>query len=242
MTLLPHLKQIASALQYAHSQSILHGDIRPENILLGANNNISLRGFLLEPIMQNRGRLNYRGTEATEHDAMVYAAPEQIQGNIGPASDQYALGILIYKLLCGKAPFTGSSVEIAFQKIHAPAPSLRQKMPNLISPDVEQVVMKALEKEPERRFPDVQAFINALEQEQNQSPTNLASAAPVQATDVIARHPPVAPPVIPSTVPISFPGTVPTFQVPPPSFLVPTPQIPVSPTIAGYGHNASNST
>ncbi|HEX3641369.1 MAG TPA: serine/threonine-protein kinase, partial [Ktedonobacteraceae bacterium] len=143
MMILPHLKKIASALQYAHSQHILHGDIRPENILLCADNTILLRGFLLEAIMQNRGRLNYRGVETAEHDAMIYAAPEQIQGNIGSASDQYALGVLIYELLCGKAPFTGSSVEIAFQKMHAPAPSLRRKIPNLISLDVERVVMKA---------------------------------------------------------------------------------------------------
>src|SRR6266566_6392522 len=206
---LPHLKKIASALQYAHSRYMLHRDIRPENILLGANNTVLLRGFLLEAIVQNRGRLNYRGAEAVEREAVIYAAPEQIQGNAGSASDQYALGVLTYKLLCGKAPFTGSSVEIAFQKIHAPAPSLRRKMPDLISPGVEQVVMKALEKEPERRFPDVQAFIGALEQEQNQPPRNLGAAAPVQPAGLISP-PLVLPPVIPSPpAPGNFSSIVP---------------------------------
>ena len=179
--------------------------------------------------MQNSRRLNYRGAEAAEHDAMIYAAPEHIQGNSGPASDQYALGVLIYELLCGEVPFTGSSVEIAFQKMHAVAPSLRQKRPNLISPDVERVVMKALEKEPERRFPDVQAFISALEQEQNQSPRNLESVAPVQPTGVIAP-PPILPPVIPPTAPVGFPSTVPAFQAPPPAVtppaMVPPPATP----------------
>jgi eukaryotic-like serine/threonine-protein kinase len=230
MSLLPHLKQIASALQYAHSQNILHGDIRPENILLSANNPVLLRGFLLEAIKQNCGRLNYRGVEAVEHDAMIYAAPEQIQGHISSASDQYALGVLIYELLCGKAPFTGSSVEIAFQKIHAPASSLRQKEPNLVSPEVERVVMKALEKEPERRFPDVQAFINTLEQEQNQSPRNLESVAPMQPT-VIITPPPVSPPVMPPTAPIGFSAIAPASKVPPPSFLAEKPQTPDIPTI-----------
>lgn len=224
---LPHLKQIASALQYAHGQSILHGDLRPENLLLSANNEVSLRGFLLEAIVQNSRRLNYRGTEAVEHDAMIYAAPEQIQGNSGSASDQYALGILIYELLCGTAPFTGSSVEIAFQKMHAAAPSLRQKKPDLISPNVEQVVMKALEKEPGRRFPDVQAFINALEQEQSQSPRNLASTVSVQPTVIITPSP-VSPPVMPSTAPIGF---LPASQVPPPAFLAKKPQMHDIPTI-----------
>jgi eukaryotic-like serine/threonine-protein kinase len=233
MMLLPHLKQIASALQYVHSRYILHGDIRPENILLSADNKVLLRGFLLEAVMQNRGRLNDRGVEAAEHDAMIYAAPEQIQGNIGSASDQYALGVLVYEMLCGEAPFTGSSVEIAFQKMHAPAPSLRQKMPNLISPDVERVVMKALEREPEKRFPDVQAFIDALEQEQNQSPRNLASAAPVQLTDVVTPPLVTPPPVIPSIAPLGFSSAGPAFQVPPPSFPEKTPQMPVSPTFQG---------
>ncbi|HEY4034584.1 MAG TPA: protein kinase [Ktedonobacteraceae bacterium] len=226
ITVLPHLKMIASALQYAHSKHILHGDIRPENILLSKDNNILLRGFLFEAIMHNREHLNHRGAEAAEYDAMIYAAPEQIQGNISSTSDQYALGVLIYKLLCGKAPFTGSSVEIAFQKIHASAPSLRRKIPNLISPEVERVVMKALEKEPERRFPDVQTFINTLEQEQNQLSRNLAPSVPVQPVGVTSP-PLVSPSVIPSTVPMGFSGASPTFQAPPPSFLAATPQAPV---------------
>jgi Tol biopolymer transport system component len=92
--------------------------------------------------------------------------------------------------------------------------------------------MKALEKESERRFPDVQAFINALEQEQNQSPRNLESPAPVQPTGVIAP-PLISPPVIPSTAPIGFSSIVPAFQAPPPSFLATTPQAPVPPTIQG---------
>jgi serine/threonine protein kinase len=211
MVFLPHLKKIASALHYAHRQSIVHGDIRPENMLLSANNTPLLRGFLLEAIVQNRGQLNYRGAEAAEHEAMIYAAPEQIQGNAGFASDQYALGVFIYHLLCGQAPFIGSSVEIAFQKIYAAAPPLRQKMPDLISPGVEQVVMKALEKEPERRFPDIQAFIDALEQEQNQSLGNLIAAASVVPTGVIAPSP----------------------VSPQPAFLVATTQTPVPPTLQG---------
>jgi eukaryotic-like serine/threonine-protein kinase len=227
IALLPHIKKIASALYYAHSQHLLHGDIRPENILLSANDTILLRGFLLEAIMQNRERFSYRGAEAVEHDAIVYAAPEQIQGNGVFASDQYALGVLIYELLCGKAPFIGSSVEIAFQKKYASAPSLRQKMPDLISPGVERVVMKALEREPERRFSDVLAFINALAEEQDQLPVHLGAVAPVQPASVIA------PPLVAPPAPIGFSGPMPAFQLPPPGVLVPMPQTPVPPTFQG---------
>jgi WD40 repeat protein len=178
MVFLPYLKQIASALHYAHSQHIAHGDIRPENILLSGNNTILLRGFLLEAIVKNRARLRYPGVEAAEHEATLYAAPEQIQGNGGIASDQYALGVFIYQLLCGQAPFVGSPLEIAFQKIHAPAPALGQKMPNLISSGVERVVMKALEQEPAKRFADVLAFIDALGQEQDKPFHYLGAATP----------------------------------------------------------------
>lgn len=230
-TLLPHLKEIASALQYAHSRYIRHGDIRPENILLDANNTIVLRGFLLEAIMQNRRHLNYRGAEAVEREALIYAAPEQIQGNAGSTGDQYALGVLTYKMLCGKAPFSGSPVEIAFQKIHAPAPSLRRKIPDLISPDVEQVVMKALEREPERRFPDAQAFIDALEQVQNQSSRNLRAVAPVQPAGVIPP-PLVLSLVIPSPpAPSNFSRIVPAFPLPSPGFSVVEPPTPAPPAV-----------
>ncbi len=226
MPLLPHLKKIASALHYAHRQHIRHGDIRPENILLSADNTPMLRGFLLEAIMQNRGRLNYRGMEAAELDAMIYAAPEQIQGNAGFASDQYALGVLIYTLLCGEPPFRGSAVEIAFQKIHVPALSLGQKLPDSISPGVERVVMKALEQEPERRFPDVQAFIDALEQEGDPLPLQFQAAAPGQPMDSIT--PPAAePPARLATSPQA--PALPTFQSMAPMLITPSGDLPKEP-------------
>ncbi len=210
LVFLPYLKQIASALNAAHRRSLAHGDIRPENMLLSANNTILLRGFLLEAIIQNRGRLTYRGDEAAEQDAMLYAAPEQIQGNPGVASDQYALGVFVYQLLCGQPPFIGSPVEIAFQKIHAPAPSPGQKIAGALSPGVERVVMRALEREPGKRFPDVQAFIDALEQEYHQSLGSLGAAVPAPSLAVSA--PPAAAP---------------------PALLVATPQTPLLPPVQG---------
>ncbi len=230
--ILPHLKQIASALLYAHRQHRAHGDIRPENILLSANNMPLLRGFLIEAIMQNRTRLNYRGVEVAEHDAVIYAAPEQIQGDVGSASDQYALGVFVYQLLCGNAPFTGSAVEIAFQKIHALPPSLRENTPNPIPPGVERVVMRSLEQEPERRFPDVQAFIEALEEEHKRPSRQPGVVAPVQPIDIIAP-PPVSPPIVPSPIPAGFAGSLSPFQSPSPDVLARPPQAPVLPTIQG---------
>ncbi|HEU5370167.1 MAG TPA: protein kinase [Ktedonobacterales bacterium] len=225
LVFLPHLKQIASALHYAHRRSIAHGDIRPENMLLSANNTVLLRGFVLEAIIQNRGRLNYPGAASAEQEAMLYAAPEQIQGNPGFASDQYALGVFIYQLLCGQAPFIGSPVEIAFQKIHAPVPGLRQHMPDSVSPGVEHVVMKALEREPEKRFPDVQAFIDALEQEYQQSLGHLAA---VPARPIGRGMPPAASPpgVLGATPPAPLPSP---FQDVAPVQMLPTDDLPEEP-------------
>ncbi len=161
---LPHLKQIAAALQYAHNQQVLHGDIQPENVLLDGNNNVLLWGFTFEAVMQNLEHLNYQ-LAGMMPEAVAYTAPEQIRGKAEPASDQYSLAILIYELLCGALPFTGSSIEVAHQQMHALPPSLRQRVPT-ISERVEGAIMKALAKEHGQRFSDIQTFINTLEQEQ----------------------------------------------------------------------------
>src|SRR6266852_1951612 len=90
-------------------------------------------------------------------------APEQIQGRPRPASDQYALGIVVYEWLCGSRPFQGSFTEIATQQVLTPPPPLYEKLPG-ISPAIEQVVMRALAKNPHQRFASVQEFASAFVQ------------------------------------------------------------------------------
>src|SRR5262245_58169941 len=89
-------------------------------------------------------------------------APEQLHGKACPASDQYALGIMVYEWLCGERPFGGTTTEITMQHFFEPPPPLREKMPT-VSPGVEQVVMRALAKDPAERFASVQAFATALQ-------------------------------------------------------------------------------
>ena len=140
VTFLPYLKQIASALQYAHDRHILHGDIRLENVLLKQDDQILLADFTIEEIKQNRERFNYKHIES-----IAYTAPEMIQGKAGPASDQYSLAIVVYELLCGELPFTKSYLEIASQQMNTPPPPLREKVPGLSS-SIEKIVMTALAK------------------------------------------------------------------------------------------------
>ena len=104
----------------------------------------------------------YQGTRDVV-GTVAYMAPEQIQGKPRPASDQYALGIIVYEWLSGVRPFHGSFSEIAVQHTIVPPPPLRDRIP-AISPDIEQVVLMALAKDPQQRFANIQAFANALEQ------------------------------------------------------------------------------
>jgi len=90
-------------------------------------------------------------------------APEQLEGKPTPASDQYALAIVVYEWLCGYCPFQGSLAEVHNLQLYEPPPSLLAKIPTL-APAVERVVMKALAKQPEQRFVTIQAFAEALEQ------------------------------------------------------------------------------
>jgi serine/threonine protein kinase len=158
-TIVPYVRQVAEALQYAHDEKFIHRDIKPENMLLGRRDEVLLSDFGIADIAQSS---RYQGTQEVA-GTVAYMAPEQIQGKPRPASDQYALGIVIYEWLSGDRPFRGSFTELCAQHIFAPPPSLHEKMPE-ISLDVEQVVMTALSKDPRQRFKSIQAFANALEQ------------------------------------------------------------------------------
>ena len=158
-TIVPHAIQVAAALQYAHERKLIHRDIKPENMLLGQNHEVLLSDFGLVSTAQNSTSLGTRETAGTIH----YMSPEQLEGKPRPASDQYALGIVVYEWLTGTRPFNGTYWEIAMQHLSAPPPPLREKVPE-ISPDLEQVVLIALEKDAHRRFASVRAFVNALVQ------------------------------------------------------------------------------
>src|SRR5579859_5703852 len=133
--ILPYVKQVADALYYAHSEKLIHRDVKPENMLLGRYNQVLLSDFGIALIMQSSQYQSLLNTAGT----ISYMAPEQIQGKPRPASDQYALGIVIYEWLTGSRPFQGSFTEIATQHVLTPPPPLHEKIPD-ISPALEQVL------------------------------------------------------------------------------------------------------
>lgn len=154
-----YVRQVASALQYAHDEKIIHRDVKPENLLIGRHQEILLSDFGIAVMAQST--LTQMTQELT--GTAAYMAPEQIQGHARPASDQYALGIVAYEWLSGTTPFTGTFTELTFKHIMAPVPPLRTHVPEL-PPAVEQVILSALAKDPAQRFRSVRDFAAALEQ------------------------------------------------------------------------------
>ncbi|HEY6284199.1 MAG TPA: serine/threonine-protein kinase, partial [Ktedonobacteraceae bacterium] len=156
-TIISYVKPIATALQYAHDQKVIHRDIKPANLLLGENKELLLSDFgnaVMAHSTQSMPAQDNTGTWA-------YMAPEQFIGKPRLASDQYALGIVIYQWLSGELPFAGPNFELfAYQHAKIAPPPLDKK----VLPAVEAVVLQALAKDPHQRFNSVKAFAIALEQ------------------------------------------------------------------------------
>src|SRR5437667_1195629 len=155
------VKQVAAALQYAHDKKFIHRDVKPENMLIGQHQEVLLSDFGIATIAHSTSSLNVAavGTSGT----LAYMAPEQIEGHPRAASDQYALGVVVYEWLCGERPFEGSASEVMAQQLSMPPPSLHERMPSIL-PEVEQVVLQALAKDPKARFASVAAFSATFEQ------------------------------------------------------------------------------
>src|SRR5256884_1346504 len=107
LTIVSYVKQIADALQYAHDERLIHRDVKPENLLLGRRNEVLLSDFGIALVAQSS---HYNSTRSIQDLAgtIAYMAPEQIQSQAVPASDQYSLGVVVYEWLSGARPFHGS--------------------------------------------------------------------------------------------------------------------------------------
>ncbi len=160
--ILPHVRQIADALQSIHNNGLIHRDIKPANILLGPNNIAWVSDFGIALTAHDR---SFQGTQ-DGWGTPGYMAPEQIRGNPCFASDQYALAIIVCELLIGDSLFYGSATEVREQHLHTGPSCLCSRSP-YISPALEQVLLKALEKDPRNRFASVSEFALALEQASN---------------------------------------------------------------------------
>ncbi|HEY7294200.1 MAG TPA: serine/threonine-protein kinase [Dehalococcoidia bacterium] len=153
------LAPVAAALDAAHQRGVVHGNLKPRNILIGANGAPVLDDFGLARLLEPDGQ----GPGGAALGTPAYMAPEQVQGQlVDGRADQYALGIIAYQLLTGSVPFSGSNPEtVAWMHVREPLPAPSSRNPALAGP-VEQVLLVALAREPSGRFPSCGAFVSAL--------------------------------------------------------------------------------
>ncbi len=159
-----YVKQVAEALQYAHDRKVIHRDVKPENMLLTIDDTVLLSDFGISAIERSTTRMTTLKKDGSgQAGTPIYMAPEQIYGNPHPASDQYGLAVVVYEWLCGVRPFSGEPLAVMYQHVNTPPPSLREKL-SAISPAIEQIVLRALAKDPQQRFATIQDFAKALEE------------------------------------------------------------------------------
>ena len=184
---LEYVEQVAAALQYIHNQHLIHRDVKPENLLLGPYDEVLLSDFGIS-LAARRTVVRTQTVVGT----VAYMAPEQIRGRPCLASDQYALGVMVYEWLCGFRPFRGSPGSIVRQHLHARPPSLCERVPGL-PPAVEQVVMRALAKNPRYRFESVQDFAWALNEAFGERVTAVNESIPAYPYPVRVARPNTGP-------------------------------------------------
>jgi serine/threonine protein kinase len=159
--------QVADALAASHKASIVHRDLKPDNIILiqrGRERDfVKLLDFGIAKLTGTDGLSSHKTRTGLVLGTPAYMSPEQCEGRatVDHRTDIYALGVVLYEMLVGRVPFIGEGYgEILVQHLtQAPVPPSQYRM---MSPHVEQVVLKALEKRAEMRFPTMDEFVRAM--------------------------------------------------------------------------------
>jgi hypothetical protein len=153
------LRPLAAALDYAHYRGIVHRDVKPGNVILGPEGQVTLLDFGIARAAQE-GRLTGTGTVVGTPE---YMSPEQARGmSVDARTDQYSLGVVAYQMLCGQVPFQAdSTLALMYKIVHEPPPPLSQYRPDLPA-EVSVALEKALAKEPGARYACTSAFVEAL--------------------------------------------------------------------------------
>jgi WD40 repeat protein/serine/threonine protein kinase len=174
------VKTLAGAIQYAHERCILHRDLKPSNVLIDRDGEPHVTDFGLAKRLDEDSALTLSGQALGSPSFMP---PEQAEGNrsaLGPASDVYALGALLYHLLTGRAPFMAATLEATLAQV------LRSEAvaPHVLNPgvprDLENVCLKCLEKDPARRYPSARELADELERFLEDQPVRARPVGPAE--------------------------------------------------------------
>jgi len=153
--------QICDALACCHDKGVIHRDIKPENIMIRDDGVIKIIDFGIA-LLEGARRVTWRGLSGTV-GTPDYMSPEQLKGERGTASsDIYAVGVMLYEMLCGHPPFEGENI-FAIMNLHVSQdpPSILNANPN-ISPELATVVMRAIRRDPDKRYKSMKELIHDL--------------------------------------------------------------------------------